>query len=209
VRSSSTTPTPATGPRAIPDGAAGCDPVPAAHFADPRSCAATISTRPPSFAVGAEHMISLATTRSCQSPRPSGTSPRSDPRLPPPVAWRTRGATEAGRNRTEGPRPELRQPAHVRPRGVRRRTLPPYTSLSHATGPARRPVWRGVGSAPVDVVRWRTAQGADEGVDRRGHGSVDFESTLGPPNSPAAPGLSARIRPRLPAPTSVTREGCG
>lgn len=51
----------------------------------------------------------------------------------------------------------------------------------------------------------RTAQG-DEGVDRSVDGWVDLESTLEPPNSPAAPGLSAWPPPRLPAP-HVCHEG--
>ena len=42
----------------------------------------------------------------------------------------------------------------------------------------------------------RTAQAVDGSMD----GSVDCGSTLEPPNSPAAPGVSARSRPRLPAP---------
>jgi hypothetical protein len=92
----------------------------------------------------------------------------------------------------------------------------------HATDPRRagrcRPVARGRG--PVQLTRSplrRTAQGVDESVD----GSVDCESTPEPPNSPAAPGLSARSRPRLPAPhvchkdrvrvvgVVCFREGCG
>jgi hypothetical protein len=55
----------------------------------------------------------------------------------------------------------------------------------------------------------RTAQGEDEGVDRSVDGWVDLESTLQPPNSPAAPGVSAHSRPRLPAPHVVTEIGCG
>jgi hypothetical protein len=38
----------------------------------------------------------------------------------------------------------------------------------------------------------RTAQGEDEGVDRSVDGWVDLESTLEPPNRPAAPGVSTR-----------------
>ena len=43
-------------------------------------------------------------------------------------------------------------------------------------------------------------------MDRRVDGWVDVESTLEPPNSPAAPGLSACSPPRLPAP-HVCHEG--
>lgn len=42
----------------------------------------------------------------------------------------------------------------------------------------------------------RTAQGADESVDA----SVDCESTLEPPNCPAAPGFQLAYDPELPAP---------
>src|SRR5450631_2974372 len=61
----------------------------------------------------------------------------------------------------------------------------------------------GVGPVPVDAESAAAAaQGADESVD----GSVDCESTLEPPNSPAAPGVSARSRPRLPAPHVCHRD---
>jgi hypothetical protein len=43
-------------------------------------------------------------------------------------------------------------------------------------------------------------------VDRSVDGWVDLESTLEPPNSPAAPELSARSRPRLPAPHVCHKE---
>ena len=66
-----------------------------------------------------------------------------------------------------------------------------------------RPVARWRGPGPVDAES--AAEDAHQGVDE----SVDCESTLEPPNSPAALGFQLAHDPDYPPPTYVTRTGCG
>jgi hypothetical protein len=118
-----------------------------------------------------------------------------------------RDPNDAGVLPARGPVLLLAKPAHVGPEVSGDTGLPPYTSLSRATGSSETASlsWAWTRSQLTRSPLRRTAQGADGRVD----GRVDCESTLEPPNSPAAPGLSARLRPRLPAPHVCHEGGCG
>ena len=75
------------------------------------------------------------------------------PRIMAPA--RTRATTNASLPVRVASHLLFAKPAHVRPEVSGDAGLPPYASLSHATGPARRelpwvlrPVWRGRGPGP-------------------------------------------------------------